>query len=35
MQAMLPDMIKFWQPKAGGPVQIIYGGYATKIMRRK
>ena len=34
-QAMLPDMIKFWQPKAGGPVQIIYGGYAAKIMRRK
>ncbi|MCQ2183535.1 MAG: hypothetical protein MJY89_09095 [Bacteroidales bacterium] len=31
-QAMLPDMIKFWQPKAGGPVQIIYGGYAAKIM---
>ena len=34
-QAMLPDMIKFWQPMAGGPVQIIYGGYAAKIMRRK
>lgn len=34
-QAMLPDMIKFWQPKADGPVQIIYGGYAAKIMRRK
>lgn len=34
-QAMLPDMIKFWQPKAEGPVQIIYGGYAAKIMRRK
>ncbi len=34
-QAMLPDMIKFWQPKAGGPVQIIYGGYAAKIMSRK
>ena len=34
-QAMLPDMIKFWQPKAGGPVQIIYGGYASKIMKRK
>ena len=34
-QAMLPDMIKFWQPEAGGPVQIIYGGYAAKIMRRK
>ena len=34
-QAMLPDMIKFWQPMASGPVQIIYGGYAAKIMRRK
>ena len=34
-QAMLPDMIKFWQPEAGGPVQIIYGGYAAKIMRKK
>ena len=34
-QAMLPDMIKFWQQEAGGPVQIIYGGYAAKIMRRK
>ena len=34
-QAMLPDMIKFWQPEAGGPVQVIYGGYAAKIMRRK
>ena len=34
-QAMLPDMIKFWQSEPGGPVQIIYGGYAAKIMRRK
>ena len=34
-QAMLPDMIKFWQPQNNGPVQIIYGGYAAKIMRRK
>ena len=34
-QAMLPDMIKFWQSEAGGPVQIIYGGYAAKIMRKK
>lgn len=34
-QAMLPDMIKFWQMKAEGPVQIIYGGYAAKIMKRK
>ncbi len=32
-QAMLPDMIKFWQPKAGGPVQIIYGGFAAKKLR--
>lgn len=34
-QAMLPDMIKFWQSEHEGPVQIIYGGYASKIMRRK
>ena len=34
-QAMLPDMIKFWQAESGGPVQIIYGGFASKIMRRK
>lgn len=34
-QAMLPGMIKFWQPEPEGPVQIIYGGYAAKIMRRK
>ncbi len=34
-QAMLPDMIKFWQEEPGGPVQIIYGGFASKIMRRK
>ncbi len=34
-QAMLPDMIKFWQAEPGGPVQIIYGGFASKIMRRK
>lgn len=34
-QAMLPDMIKFWQSEPGGPVQIIYGGFAAKIMRRK
>lgn len=34
-QAMLPDMIKFWQEKPGGPVQIIYSGFASKIMRRK
>ena len=34
-QAMLPDMIKFWQAEPGGPIQIIYGGFASKIMRRK
>lgn len=34
-QAMLPDMIKFWQEEPGGPVQIIYGGFASKTMRRK
>lgn len=34
-QAMLPDMIKFWQSEPYGPIQIIYGGYAAKIMRRK
>lgn len=33
-QAMLPDMIKFWQAEPGGPIQIIYGGWASKIMRR-
>lgn len=31
-QAMLPDMIKFWQEQPDGPVQIIYGGYAAKTM---
>lgn len=34
-QAMLPDMIKFWQSEPNGPIQIIYGGYAAKIMKRK
>lgn len=34
-QAILPDMIKFWQAEPDGPVQIIYGGFASKIMRRK
>ena len=34
-QAMLPDMIKFWQSEPCGPIQIIYGGYAAKIMKRK
>lgn len=32
-QATLPDMIKFWQASAGGPVQIIYGGFAAKTMK--
>jgi len=30
----LTDMVKFWQPVAGGPVQIIYGGQAAKIMKQ-
>ena len=34
-QAMLPDMIKFWQEQPGGPIQIVYGGFASRIMRRK
>lgn len=34
-QAMLPDMIKFWQAEPGGPVQIVYSGFASKIMRRR
>lgn len=29
----LTDMVKFWQPAAGGPVQIIFGGYAAKLMK--
>lgn len=33
-QAMLPDMIKFWQEEPDGPVQIIYSGFASRIMRR-
>lgn len=28
----LTDMVKFWQPVAGGPVQVIFGGIAGKIM---
>ena len=28
----LTDMVKLWQPVAGGPVQIIYGGLAAKRM---
>lgn len=34
-QATLPDMIKFWQASEGGPVQIIYGGFAAKAMKGK
>ena len=30
----LPDMVKLWQPVAGGPVQIIFGGYAAKMMAK-
>lgn len=30
----LPDMVKLWQPVAEGPVQIIFGGYAAKLMER-
>lgn len=29
----LPDMIKYWQPVSGGPVQIIFGGYAARLMK--
>ena len=28
----LTDMVKFWQPVASGPVRIIFGGLASKIM---
>ncbi len=34
-QSGLADMIKFWQPTAGGPVQIIYAGFAANIISRK
>ncbi|MGN0202545.1 MAG: acyltransferase [Candidatus Cryptobacteroides sp.] len=30
----LTDMIKFWQPVSGGPVQIIFGGAAASIAAR-
>ena len=30
----LTDMIKFWQPTAGGPVQIIFAGAAASIAAR-
>ncbi|HCZ22529.1 MAG TPA: hypothetical protein DHU72_03545 [Rikenellaceae bacterium] len=29
----LSDMVKLWQPVSGGPVQIIYGGFAARLMR--
>ena len=31
-QAMLPDMIKIWQSRSNGPVEIIFSGYAAKTM---
>ncbi len=34
-QAMLPDMIKFWQSEPDGPIQIIYGGFASKKLRAR
>lgn len=30
----LTDMVKFWQAEPGGPVQIIFGGLAGKLMRK-
>lgn len=30
----LIDMVKFWQPVSAGPVQLIFGGLASKIMER-
>ena len=29
----LTDMGKFWQPVANGPIHIVYGGLAAKIMK--
>lgn len=29
----LSDMVKFWQPVSGGSVQVIFGGYAAKLMK--
>lgn len=29
----LPDMVKFWQPVSSGPVRIIFGGYAARLMK--
>jgi len=31
----LTDMVKVWQPTAGGPIQLIFGGLAAKIMQKK
>lgn len=31
-QAMLPDMIKFCQSEPGGPVQIIFSGFAARTL---
>lgn len=31
----LKDNVKFWQPVADGPVQIIYWGYMAKLMRKR
>ncbi|MGI5848339.1 MAG: acyltransferase [Candidatus Cryptobacteroides sp.] len=30
----LSDMVKFWQPVAGGPIQIIYSGLAAKTVKK-
>jgi len=30
----LSDMVKFWQPVSEGPIQIIFGGYAAKLMKK-
>lgn len=30
----LTDMVKFWQPVTSGPVRIIFGGLASKIMEK-
>lgn len=29
----LNDMVKFWQPVAGGNIQLIFGGFAARIMK--
>lgn len=35
MQAELPDMIKFWQSAPGADVEIIYSGYAARLMKKR